>query len=127
MEARHAGIRHLLADDIRNPGIEIFLDLLLRQIETLPVIFCLQMVLLALFVKLVKTLLRAETAVCKSLFDQLLGIFHVDPRGHSLALDIRSEIAADIRPLVVRKPSLGQRPVDQVDCAFDLALLVGVL
>ena len=67
---------------------------------------------------------RAETIMGTAQLNQLVGIFGIDRL--SFRLDVRSVAAADIRPLVPIHANGFQGRINNVGCAFDIALLVGI-
>ena len=69
----------------------------------------------------------AETVVGLTQIDQFMRIFTVDARSHTVGLHIGSVISADIRSFIMRKGTLFQCLVDDIDGTFDQSSLVGVL
>src|SRR5699024_2054463 len=74
---------------------------------------------------LVDLLFGAEAAVSAALFHQLPGILGIQIA--PLGLDVRSVLAAYVRPLVIVKPCLAHGLVDQIDRAGHFAFLIGIL
>ena len=79
----------------------------------------------ALLVAVVLFGLVAEAVVGRAAPDQLLGVGEVDR--FAFALDVGTEIAADVRAFIVRKARLFEGAVNHLDRVFDIAVAVGVL
>ena len=73
----------------------------------------------------VQTFLVTETVVCVAALDQFfrIGLEH----SHALRLHIRTNRTADVRAFVPIQTGNTQGVVDHVNCAFHIALLVGIL
>ena len=69
--------------------------------------------------------LGAEAAIGAALFDQLPSVLGVEVA--ALSLDIRTIFAADVRTFIIGQPGLAHGLINQIDCAGNFALLVGIL
>ena len=69
----------------------------------------------------------AETIISLTLFDQLFRVFQVQSAFLSLALYVRPHTTVLIRPLIVDKACLFQRPVDDIHSPFHKPFLIGIL
>ncbi len=74
-----------------------------------------------------KPLFITEAVISVSLIDQLLRILKVQPGRVTLTLYIRTDSAVLIRTLVMYKPRLFQRMVDNLQSPFHKTLLIRVL
>ena len=122
MECRLAGKRHFLSDNIGNARFQVLFDLLFGKISAVTVVAALDA---AFLVQGSEALLTAETVVGVSLFDELLSVRLI--KIHTLALDIRSELPADVRTFVMDKACGLQRLIDNIYGTFHIAFLVSIL
>ena len=75
----------------------------------------------------IQTFLRTEAVIGFSFLNQHLRIFHVDACLDALALNIRSDGARVIWSFIRDEPGFLHRPLDDIDCAFHLSVLIRVL
>ena len=78
----------------------------------------------SILLKSFKTLLGAEASVSRALLYELLGIGLVHRK--SLALDVRAELAADIRSFVVLKACELHCVIYNLSRALNIAFTVGI-
>ena len=126
VERGHALGRHFLPDDIRLTCLELCLYLLTGKAAALSVIVADGLTRsLLLLVEGIEALLSAEAVIGIALLYQLFCILL--EHTHSLALDIRAVVSADIGALVPVHAVLLEGLVDNIHRALNISLLVGVL
>ena len=117
---------HIEPDDIGDPCVEIRLNFLFGKMETVLVI---GRDLLAGYdtAQALKTLLRAEAVIRRTLFDQDLRVLFVDALLRALALHIGTDAAVLVRSFVKGKAGQVECPVNDLKRAFIEAYLICVL
>ena len=115
----------LLPDDVGHAGGQLGFHLFLGKVAAMAVVAGRHAGSFLHLAHLLQPLLIAEAVVGVPAFHQLQGIFleHI----HPLALDIGADGSADIGTLIPDKAGFFQRFIDDLDGAFYLTLLVGVL
>ena len=111
----------VLTDNVRFARGKSSFDFFLRKFKTVLVVLS-----VAVFVgKAFEPLFGAETIIRPALFDKFFGVFHIYV--FSLALDVRTVIAAYIGTFVPYKPGFAKGRINKFYRAFHVALLVGIL
>ena len=126
VEGRCALCGIVLTNDIRLSLCEILLDLFPGQMQAVLVV---DTDLLAFYDlgQRSKSLRCAEASVRLSLVDQLLGVFAVNACAHALTLHIGTNAAVLVGTFVLDQAGVRHRALDDINCAFHIAALIGVL
>ena len=123
--AGFAGGGGILADDVGGACVQLGLDLLGGEPQAVLVVLEHLAPRLGGGAALLELALGAEAVVGVPALDQLLGIGQVHVL--ALGLDVGAVIAADIGAFVPVDAAAPQGIVDDLGCALDIALLVGIL
>ena len=74
-----------------------------------------------------KAFLVAETVIGFPFFNQFSGIFQINAGLLPLRLYVRPDAPVFVRPFIVDKPGLFQRPVDNIHSPFHKPFLISIL
>ena len=116
--------RHLLADNIRNTSIQLFLNFFRCQIPAVPVIHRGDVRSFLNLPDFFEPFLAAEAVVSVTALDQLFCI--ALEHAHPFRLHIRANRAADIRTFVPLQASDAEGVIDNINRPFDIPFLVGI-
>ena len=117
--------RHLLANDVGNTCVQLFLNFFRREIPAVAVIHGSNVRSFLNFPHFFQTLLVTEAVICVTGFHQFfrVGLEHA----HTLRLYIRSHRTADVRTFVPVQTGNPQGVIDHINGTFYITFLIGVL
>ena len=126
MEGSLAFRRIVLADHIRHARCQLLFHFLFGQVQAMLIIY-IDLLTCYCARQCSQPFLITETIIGFSLFHQHLRVLQIDPLGLAFTLHIRAHTAILVRPLIVKKPRILQRPVNDLYSTFHISLLIRIL
>ena len=114
-------LRHFLTDNVRLACGEASCDFLFGEVSAMLIVGMHAVLVREAF----KALFRAEAIVCSAEFNEFFGVFFVYI--HTLGLNVRSIACVLVRSFVIGDAGGFKRAINHINCALNLALLVGIL